>query len=91
MTATRQRVYLDFDGLATISISKDAPTDVVRRYLNEEWASAHYSFDGDDGVYEHWVYNAIVNGITDIAELDGWADVPPGTVQIDLSNIHANL
>jgi hypothetical protein len=38
-------------------------------------------------VLRHWAFNCIANGVEDVARLDGWADLPPGSVTMQLDRM----
>lgn len=41
-----------------------------------------------DQVVAHLAHNALSNGVTDINELDGWADYPAGAVTLHVVDTH---
>jgi hypothetical protein len=44
------------------------------------WRNMLYDLRDESDVIEHWVSNAVRNGVEDASRLDGWADLPVGTV-----------
>lgn len=60
---------------ATVTILNPEVTERVTGPAGDEWRSQFYpSIETAEDVCEHFVYNAIKNGVHDIRKLDGWAD-----------------
>ena len=43
-----------------------------------------YDLFTEKDVLDHFTYNAVANGVNDASELDGWADLTPGQVTMDI-------
>lgn len=64
-----------------IDIRDREPIERVTGPNGDEWRAHMYpSIKTEDDVFEHWAYNAATWGLTDVSQLDGWADVPAGVV-----------
>jgi hypothetical protein len=63
-----------------VDIGDREPVERVIGAGGDEWRECLYDLRTEDDVLDHWAYNAVVNGIRDVSELDGWADVLRGTV-----------
>lgn len=87
---SKQTVYFDFEGTAVITVTDAAPDDLLTR-CDETWRDTFYPLFDTSDIYEHWTYNAAANGITDISELDGWADVEPGAVTLSIEDLDTHL
>ena len=68
-----------------ILVTDDAPDDLFSRGQDTEWASALYGPMTEQEIVDHWSFNAVTNGILHIDHLDGWADVPAGSVDIEVT------
>ena len=64
----------------TIDMRDYEPMDRVVGPNGQEWRDHLYNLHTEADVLDHWAYNAAANGVTDVSQLDGWADVPPGVV-----------
>lgn len=49
----------------------------------DEWRSQFYGLRTTEQVIEHWIYNYLCNGVTDVSRLDGWADLAHGAVTFE--------
>ena len=65
-------------------------TDIVN-WLNPDTGKVQHRMEGiypniitEDQIKEHWAYNLLVNGVKDASSLDGWADLPSGTITFDV-------
>src|SRR4051812_3202968 len=65
-----------------IDIHDREPIERVTGSDGDEWRAVLYDLRTEDDVLDHWAYNAVANGVVDVCELDGWADVPAGTVTL---------
>jgi hypothetical protein len=63
--------------------------DAIDRCFTDEWRSAMYNLRTEGEVLEHWAAIAIRNGTTDVSKLDGWADLEPGVVTMEIKWILA--
>jgi hypothetical protein len=63
-----------------VDIRDREPVERVIGAGGDEWREHLYDLRTEGDVLDHWAYNAVVNGTRDVSELDGWADVPAGTV-----------
>jgi len=50
---------------------------------NDEWRRQYYDYYSVADVAEHLTFNFIRNQVTDVRELDGFADQPPAAVQFE--------
>ena len=74
----------------TITIADNAPDDVITRMQNDpDTYESLYGEMNHNEVCQHWAYNAVSNGVKDAKHLDGWADLDPGMVTFDVSDIDA--
>lgn len=64
--------------------------DAIARCFTDEWRRAIYAFDDEAEILSHWASNAIRNGTTDVSKLDGWADLAPGTVTMEVKWVIAS-
>lgn len=71
---------------ATVVIEDEEPFDRVTGSGGDEWRSQFYDLHTDDDVAEHAVFNAVTNGVYDISGLEGWADVRPGSVRVEIDD-----
>jgi hypothetical protein len=63
-----------------IDIRDREPIERVTGPGGDEWRAHLYPLRTEDDVLDHWAYNAAMNGVVDVCQLDGWADVPAETV-----------
>lgn len=70
----------------TITISDEAPVDVISRCFTDEWRDNFYDMSTEDDVIAHLAYNAAINGVIEIERLDGWGDVPRGMVRMEVEH-----
>lgn len=63
-----------------IEIHDREPIERITGPNGDEWRAQMYDLRTEDDVLNHWAYNAVANGIVDVCQLDGWADVPAETV-----------
>jgi hypothetical protein len=64
----------------TIKMTDREPIERVVGPDGDNWRSQMYDLHTEADVLEHWAGNALRNGIVDVCQLDGWADVPAETV-----------
>lgn len=70
-------VKRDVEMLATVHISGDY-REAMERVTGpggDEWRSHLYNLRTEDDVLNHWARNALVGGVVDLCQLDGWADM----------------
>jgi hypothetical protein len=61
---------------ATVTVHDPEVIERVTGPGGGEWRGQFYrTVESAEDVVEHFVFNAVTNGIYDIGELDGWADV----------------
>lgn len=81
-------VIMKLDGEITIKvlilIDESAPGDVISRCQTEAWRSHFYTLEGTEEIVEHWTFNAVINGVRDVRELEGWGDLEPGMVRLEV-------
>jgi hypothetical protein len=68
--------------------------DVIGRVTGpkgDEWRSYAYKLHTRDEVLGHLAYNAVANGITSVANLDGWADLSRHDTLMDVRLRDAEL
>ena len=84
-TATKR----DVEMLATVSIIGDYKPllDRVTGPDGDKWRQQAYNLHTEDDVLDHWASNAIANGVVDVCQLDGWADVPAETVTFQVWDV----
>lgn len=87
-------VHIDIDdGLCPDVITRCTENTTAVNGLGESqgWRDTFYPLETEDQVYEHLAFNCLVNGVTDITRLDGWADVPEDAVRmwVDRSSVEA--
>jgi hypothetical protein len=46
-----------------------------------------YEFKDRNAVLAHLAYNAVANGVEDANRLDGWADLPSGTLTMQIRDV----
>lgn len=85
MSETKRTVSM----IAEVEIiaSDDAPADVISRGTTAEFRESLYDFKSEDEVIEHLAYNCIVNGVEDAIRLDGWADLKPGVLTMQVVDV----
>jgi hypothetical protein len=66
--------------IVSMEISDREPIERVTGPGGDEWRAHLYDLHTEQDVLDHWADNAIRNGVRDVSELDGWADVPRGVV-----------
>lgn len=76
----KRKFYTDVEASVTITIQDSAPDDWLSRCFTEEWRESFYRLYDEGDVIDHFSYNAVANGIWSAHELDGWADVKPGSI-----------
>lgn len=54
------------------------------------WRNVYYPLTTLGQVLEHWTFNAVQNGITDVSRLDGWADLDPGVVTVSVEDTYVS-
>lgn len=71
---------------ATVVVEDEEPFTRVTGPGGDEWRSQFYDLHTDDDLAEHFVFNAVTNGIYDASGLEGWADVQPGSVRVEIDD-----
>ena len=71
-----------------ITIADNAPEDLFTRVQTEEFRKGLYNtLNTKEDVLDHFAFCGIM-GYDDISSLDGWADVPDGTVTMRVTDAH---
>jgi len=70
-----------------IRISDNAPDDLFTRMESGDLPANLYGTMNEEEVLRHWAYNAIRNGVYDVSNLDGWADMESGIVILDVTDV----
>ena len=71
---------------ATVTVNDSEPLERVTGTSGDEWRSQFYDLHTEEDVVEHFVFNAITNGVHDISRLEGWADCDPRSVVIEIDD-----
>lgn len=87
MTTPAQDVRVDMAATVLVTINDREPIERVIGPNGDEWRRQAYPLRSEREVLNHWAYNAIANGIVDVCQLDGWADVPAETVTFDVRDV----
>jgi hypothetical protein len=74
--------------IVEITVNDPEPIERVTGPGGDEWRSHLYDLRTEQDVLDHWAANAIRNGVRDVSELDGWADVPAGTVTMTVVDVY---
>lgn len=77
-----RRFDVEANVLVTVEVRNP---DVIERVTGpggDEWRSRFYRMHTTEDVLQHFAFNAVANGVTDISRLDGWADCDPRDVEI---------
>lgn len=73
----------------TIKFASDAPDDVLTRASDPGFP--YWQMNGEpltaDQTLEHLAHNALRNGVTDLSDLDGWADLLPGMATMAVTDL----
>lgn len=89
MSVTSYRVEAE----ATVLVDIHDP-DVIERITGpggDEWRSRFYnSIRTAEDVVEHFAFNALANGVTEVNRLDGWGDVAHDAVDIHIEQIETH-
>lgn len=54
------------------------------------WRNLYYDLRTEGDVIEHWVSNAVRNGVDDPSRLDGWGDLEPGVVTVHVEAVYVD-
>ncbi|HTE62620.1 MAG TPA: hypothetical protein VK631_19845 [Solirubrobacteraceae bacterium] len=65
-----------------ITVNDREPIERVTGPNGDEWRAHMYDLRTEEDVFEHWARNALANGVVDVCQLDGWADVSAETVTL---------
>lgn len=71
-----------------ITINNEDAIERITGPKGDEWRAHLYDIKTEDDILEHWAYNAIANDVTDARALDGWADLEPGEVTMEVEPVH---
>lgn len=80
----------DVQVAANVQVTVRDGSDAITRVTGpggDEWRSMFYRLHTEQDVLWHWAYNAVANNVQDASRLDGWADLEPGDVTLDLESI----
>jgi hypothetical protein len=85
MSKLRKPIEVEtLDVTANVGIYFWRRSDAITRITGpdgDEWRTHMYRhIKTREDVLRHWAHNAVANGVTDVSDLDGWADVRRGTV-----------
>ena len=72
--------------LVEVEIEVNDP-DVIERVTGpdgDQWRAQLYDLHTEADVLGHLAYNCAVNGCVNASLLDGWADLPPGAVSMQV-------
>lgn len=84
MTTNAERVF-DVVMNVTVRVKVNDESAISRCVNNEDgWRDNFYDFDTQDKVLEAFAFNAILNREENIRRLDGWADLPPEAVTMEV-------
>lgn len=78
--SSKRGVDVEMAATVHITINDREPIERVTGRDGDEWREQMYPLHTEDDVLEHWASNAVRNGVVDVCQLDGWADVPAETV-----------
>ncbi len=68
-----------------VRITVRNPNAIDRCVNNEDgWRDTLYDLETTNDVLRHWAFNAVMNGREDVRKLEGWADLPPNAVTLDV-------
>ncbi len=84
--ATPQKFASTMTVYATVIVNDREPLDRVTGPDGDEWRSQFYDLHTEEDVIEHFVFNAVTNGVHDITRLEGWADCDPDAIKIEIDD-----
>lgn len=87
MTTTKNVTCI---GIVEINIVDREPIERVTGPNGDGWREVLYkTLKTEDDVLKHWAFNAVQNNVSDISQLDGWADLNPGvvTMRVDVADV----
>lgn len=67
--------FTAISGGIRVVITIEDGCDALDRMMTPEWQSNYYVFEDVDDAIANLAYNAIVNGVRDLKNLDGYADL----------------
>lgn len=70
--------FTAISGGIRVVITIEDGCDALDRMLTEEWQENYYHFGDRDAALAYLAYNAVVNGVNDLWNLDGHADLIRG-------------
>lgn len=83
-------IHGDFE--LEVTIASDTPDDVLTRA--SEPGFPYWQMNGEpltaDQTLEHLAHNALRNGVTDLSDLDGWADLLPGMATMRVTDLEVD-
>jgi hypothetical protein len=75
----------DVDVSLTVRITVGNPSAITRCTENEDrWRETYYDIHERDEVLEHLAFNAVFNRHRDGTMLDGWADLTPDELSMEI-------
>src|ERR1700683_1589263 len=81
----------EIEMLATVQITFHEETDAITRITGpkgDEWREHMYRWiKTEDDVLTWWAASALADGIVDICQLDGWADLPAEAITMSVVNL----
>lgn len=72
---------IDFNGIVEVTVNDPSAFDRVNE---PEWVKDYYGIDSKAAMIEHLAWNAVANGYHDASRLDGFADLEPGVITMEL-------
>jgi hypothetical protein len=73
----RLKAEREVEAVVQITVNDSAPDDWLSEAIKPGGERNYYGFETEEDVLDHFAYNAVFNGVTGAAELDGWGDLDP--------------
>jgi hypothetical protein len=81
----------EMEMVATVRFTFHHESDAITRVTGpsgDEWRSQMYpTIKTERDVLQHWATNAVANGVVDVCELDGWADLDAEIVTMQVLDV----
>jgi hypothetical protein len=74
------------DAMSSVKVKVTDP-EHIDRCFTEDWRSTFYTLATPDEVMQHLAFNCIANSVEDASRLDGWADLAPGALTMELDRL----
>ena len=83
----------DVDVEIGVTIDVNDRRAIDRVLENEDgWQEMFYALETEEDVFGHWAYNAVVNGVQRVNELEGWVDMADDAVTMRQNGYsHSNV